>query len=216
MAPRYPRSVRRKQEKTIPTPTLEEFLECCRVEGEFLVRDYGFERLSSPREYNPYSVCFRKGQLGVDIYGENYGQAASCDLVRGDDNLYLGLIVPADQRKAPSSKRMSPGQLDQVRNIAARLKLHASDFLRGDLTRFEAALAEWRRITRPRKVTEAHRMERQKLQALTAAGHESKRGNYAEVVKLLEPYADSLSLHLQRLLERARHELEKGTGPVAE
>lgn len=184
------------------------------MEGEFLVRDYGFEMLSAPLEYNPYSMRFRKGDLEVDIYGEHYGEAASCDLVRGKDNLYLGLIVPADKRQAPKSKRVSAGQLAQVQNIAARLKLHASDFLRGDLTRFEAALAEWRRITRPREVTEAHRKERERQQALTAAGHASKRGNHAEVVKLLEPYANTLSLHQKRLLEVARHELEQGKGPV--
>ena len=197
-----------KLKKPIPTPTLEEFLECCRLECEFLVRDYGFELLPSPLEYNQYSVRFRKGDIEVDIFGENWGQTASCELLRGGDSLYLGFLVPAREREASRPKRESPGQLAQVRNIAARLKRHASDFLNGDLTRFESALAEWRRITRPRKVTEAHRMEREWQQALTAAGHANKRGNYAEVMRLLSPYSQTLSLHQQRMLERARKKLE--------
>ena len=178
------------------------------MEFEFLVRDYGFELLPSPKEYNEYSVRFRKGELGVDVYGENWGQSASCDLLRGKDDVYLGFLVPAEQRQASKRKRANPGQLAQVQKLAAVLKRHASDFLSGDLTRFEAALAEWRRITKPRPITEAHRMERERQQALTAAGHASKRGNHAEVVKLLEPYADTLSLHQRRLLDEAREKLK--------
>jgi hypothetical protein len=204
--------MRGKGKKTTSIPTLEEFLECCRAECDFLIHDYGFERLSLPLEYNAFSLRFRKGDLEVDIYGENWGATASCDLIRGRDNLYFALLIPAAERQVPKSKPVSAGQLARVRNIAALLKQHASDFLSGDLTRFETALAEWRRITRPREVTEAHRREREKRQALTAAGHASKRGNHAEVVKLLEPYAVSLSLHQRRLLERARHELEKESG----
>jgi hypothetical protein len=196
-------------EKSIPTPTLEEFLECCRQECEFLVIEYSFELLSSPREYNDYTVRFRKGDLEVHTIGENYGKAASCELLRGDDSLYLGFLVPAQERQAPKSKRGSPGQLTQVRTLAAVLKHHAADFLRGDLTRYESALAEWRRISRPRKMTEAHRLERERQQALTAAGHASKGGNHAEVVRLLEPYADTLSRHQSRTLELARQKLAK-------
>src|SRR5215510_9229541 len=118
-------------------------------------------RLSSPLEFNPYSVRFRKGELGVDVYGESYGETASCDLVRGEDRLSPGLLVPAEMRTPHKRKKSRPGQLAQIREIAALLKLHASDFLRGDTGRFDSALAEWRRITRPREVTEAHRLERQ-------------------------------------------------------
>ena len=72
--------------------------------------------------------------------------------------------------------------------IASRLKDHAADFLSGDVRRFDAALAEWKRVTRPRPVSEAQRLDRQRQTAVTEAGHASKRGNYAEVVRLLEPH----------------------------
>jgi len=127
--------------ESAPIPTIEEFLACCDAACEFLVREHGFERLPAPREHNPYSVRFRKGALGVDVYGESYGQAASCDLLRGEVRLDLGLLVPAAQRQAPRRKGPRPGQLAQIQTIAARLKLHAADFLQGETGRFETA---WR------------------------------------------------------------------------
>lgn len=194
------------------TPTLEEFIACCQAECEFLIREYGFVQLASPLEYNSYSVRFRKGEFGVDVYGESYGETASCDLVRGEDRVFLGLLVPAAQRVAHKPKGAHTGQLAQVQAIAIRLKLHASDFLRGDSSRFDSALAEWRRVTRPRPVSEAQRLDRQRLQAVTAAGHAIQRADYAEVVRLLQPYADALSPHQRRMLEMARNRLGKGAG----
>jgi hypothetical protein len=187
-----------------PVPTLAEFLACCHAECEFLVREFGFTRLPSPLEHNLYSVCFRKGDLGVDVYGENWGATASCDLRRKEDRLSLGLLIPAAQRAAPRRKRARRGQLDQIKDIAVQLKLHAADFLGGDARRLDAALAEWRRVTRPRPISEAQRLDRERQQAVTAAGHASKRADWAEVVRLLQPHEDALSLHQRRMLEIAR------------
>jgi hypothetical protein len=186
-----------------PTPSLTEFLATCDAAFAFLISDYGFERLPEPREYNQYSVCFRKGDLQVEVYGENWGQNASCDLLRGKDNLYLSLIIPTAERKP-----WPRGQLNQIRALAERLKLHASDFLRGDLQRFEAALAEWKRVTAPRPISEAQLHDRAVATAVTLAGHASKQGNYAEVVKLLEPHEKELSLHQKRMLDEARQKLK--------
>ena len=182
-----------------PTPSLDEFLAACDAACEFLVRDYGFTRLAEPREYNPYSVCFRKGELGIDIYGENWGQNASCDLLRGKEDLYLTLIIPASERQ-PWPK----GQLAQINEIGVRLSQHASDFLTGDMTRFDAALTEWKRVTKHRPYTDAMRHERDLSTAVTEAGHASKRGEYAKVVELLEPHESELSQHQKRMLDEAR------------
>jgi hypothetical protein len=194
-------------DESIPTPTLEEFLACCDAECEFLVREYGFERLAVPREYNQYSVRFRKGELEVHVYGVNYGENASCDLVRGGEELGLGFLIPAAERKPKKRTRVTPGQLAQVRTIATRLKQHVPDFLSGDSSRFDSALTEWKRITRPRPVTEAHRLERERAQAVTATGHASKRADHAEVVRLLQPHAPALSRHQRRMLEMALDKL---------
>ena len=159
-------------------------------------------------EYNEYSVRFRKMEFEIDIYGENWGASASCDLIRGDDNVYLGLLVPAAARTASRAKRTRPGQLAQIQTIASRLREHAADFLSGDVRRFDAALAEWKRVTRPRPVSEAQRLDRQRQTAVTEAGHANRRGNYAEVVRLLEPHARELSQRQLRMLEAARQKLK--------
>jgi hypothetical protein len=190
-------------------PSLEEFIACCDAEYGYLVREFGFERLLDPMEYNPFSVCFRKGELGVDIYGENWGQNASCDLVRGKDRLYLWWIVPAPEREKYRSRHRR-AQLEQVSLLAAVLRQHAPDFLAGDFSRFDAAFAEWTRVTRPRPVTEAQRQYRALQTAVTEAGHASKRGDHAEVVRLLEPHAAELSQHQRRMLDDAREKLKGG------
>ena len=122
------------------TPTLDEFLAACDTAFAFLVRDYGFKRLAKPMEFNRYSVRFKKDELEVDVYGESYGDSAECQLVRGDDRLYLSLLLPLSaQTPRPQ------GQLAQVAAIAAELQQHASDFLSGDAARFDSWLSEWRK-----------------------------------------------------------------------
>jgi|KBSSwiStaDraftv2_1062776.scaffolds.fasta_scaffold442552_2 hypothetical protein len=191
----------------VQPPTLEEFIACCRAEFEFLVSEYGFEQLAEPREYNDFSVRFRKGELEVQILGENWGESASCELVRGKDELYLGFLVPRPDGHARARKKSSPGQLEQIRTIAVLVRSHASDFLRGEFGRYDAALAEWRRMTAPRPITEAHREERRRALAVSSAGHASRRGDHAEVVRLLEPHANALSARQKRMLDDARQKL---------
>lgn len=186
-------------DKPTDIPTLADFIGACDAAFAFLIIEYGFERAPDPREYNEFSVRYRKGDLGVDIYGEGWGKYATCDLIRGADELDLGLLLPREQRTA-----LPTGQIAQVHALAARLKNQASDFLRGDLTRFEAAVAEWKRITAHRPVSEATLLERALATAVTSAGHASKRGDYAEVIRLLEPHESALSAHQLRMLHEAR------------
>lgn len=191
--------------KPHPTPTLEEFKAAVDMAFAFLVRDYGFERMAQPREYNEFSVCFRKGELGVDVYGESWGQTAGCELVRGKDRLSPGFLIPRDERKP-----MRGGQLAQIEDSAALLQRYGSEFLRGDCTQFDVALAEWNRITAPRPYTEAMRLERELQMALALAGHAAKRNDHAEVVRLLEPHASELSPHQKRMLDEAQEKLRGG------
>src|SRR5262245_17454079 len=123
--------------KPIQPPTLEEFLACCNAECAFLVSDYGFARLHTPKEYNAFSVRFRREEFGVDLIGENWGQSASCELVRGGDELALGFLVPQAERQTKKGRGPSPGQLAQIHNLAVALKRYASDFLSGDTRRFD-------------------------------------------------------------------------------
>ena len=195
----------------VQPPTLEEFLACCRSACEFLVRDYGFELLNSPREYNEFSVQYRKGEIGVDLYGENWGENASCSLFRGKDELDLVFLMPSKEPRSKKRIKVRPGQLEQVQILALGLQQRAPDFLRGDFTRFDSALAEWRRLTRPRQLTEAELAARRLQQAVSVAGHAQKRGDHAEVVRLLEPHAEELSPHQRRMLDTARGKVVSGT-----
>jgi len=134
--------VRRSREEPAPVPTLAEFLACCDAECAFLAREHGFERLAAPPEHNRYSVRFQSGDLEVDVYGESYGQTASCDLLRGGERLPLGLLEPAAERPRRGRRGPGAGQLAQVHEIATRLKRHALDLLRGDFSRFDVRLLE--------------------------------------------------------------------------
>jgi hypothetical protein len=90
---------------------MDEFLAACDAAFSFLVREFGFERLSLPMAHNRYSVRFRKKEFEVDVFGESYGNSADCQLVRGNDRLYLGLLLPQSaQTGAPrdSSHRWRP------------------------------------------------------------------------------------------------------------
>lgn len=122
------------------TPTLAQFVSACDAMFGFLVRDYGFHRMATPMDYHRYSVCYRKGDLEVDVYGEGYGTLTACALLRGDDRLDLGILLPAEARHP-----LPMGQLSQVAAIASQLQQYAADFLRGDLTRFDTALLGWQK-----------------------------------------------------------------------
>ena len=196
--------------KPLEPPTLDEFLSHCRAKCAFLVSEYGFELSPTPKEYNEFSVRFVRGEFEVDVYGESYGQTADCDLLRGKDRVALGFMMPAEERKPRKLRKAIRGQLAQIDDIADRLQRHASDFLRGDTRRFDVALAEWKEITKPRPITDERRQEREREQAIAPAGHAAKRGDYAEVVRLLEPYAAFLSPHQRQLLETAKSRLREG------
>jgi hypothetical protein len=125
-------------------PSLADFIGACDASFAFLILEYGFVRAAETMEHRPFGVRYRKGELAVDIYGESYGKTAACALLRGSDRIDLVWMLPTEERKP-----LPKGQLEQVAALAAQVEKHASDFLRGDTARYDAALAEWNR-KRPR------------------------------------------------------------------
>lgn len=184
-------------------PTLEQFKEACRRECAFLIAEYGFQEMPEPREFNEFSVCFRRGALGVDVYGEGWGEFASCDLIHAGEDLGFGSLVPKDAFPA-RSRRSPPNQLEQIATIGALLRAHCTDFLAGDLARFNAKVARWKEITRPRPVSQAQRDQRAFDTACSEAGHAFKRGEYGRVIELLTPHTARLGRHHAAMLEAAR------------
>jgi len=185
------------------TPTLEQFTEACRRECAFLITEYGFQEMPEPREYNQFSVCFRRGPFGVDVYGEGWGEFARCDLIHAGEHLGFGSLVP-NEALPPRPRRSPPDQLEQIAIIGPLLRAHCTDFLVGDLTRFTTALTRWKEITRQRPVSQAQRDQRAFDTACSQAGHAFKRGEYGRVIELLAPHAARLGRHHAAMLEAAR------------
>jgi hypothetical protein len=127
-------------------PTLEEFKQACRGEFAFLVQSYGFHEATPEPTSRKFVVRFEKDELGVEILGEGYGTAASCQLTRaGRGPLALIYLVPASDRPSRSAKRDRMSQRDHVRELAQLARAHAHDVFLGDGARFESALSEWNR-----------------------------------------------------------------------
>jgi hypothetical protein len=124
--------------KSNDIPSLADFIGACDASFAFLILEYGFTRAAETTEHSPYGVRYRKGELAVDVYGEGYGTLAACALLRGSDRIDLVWMLPAPERKP-----LPQGQLAQVTALAAQVRRYASDFLRGDTTRYDAALIEW-------------------------------------------------------------------------
>jgi hypothetical protein len=185
-------------------PTLEEFKDACRRACGFLMSQHHFQEVQAPRQYNEFSLCFRRGSLGVDVYGEGWGEVASCDLIHGDDQLSFGWLIP-HTAQPQLSRRPRPNQLDQIATIGALLQTHCTDFLTGDLARFAAALARWKEMTRPRAISPAQREQRAFDSACSEAGHAFKRGDFSRVIELLAPHVGRLGRRHAAMLETARH-----------
>jgi hypothetical protein len=120
-------------------PTLEEFRATCREALGYL-RGFGFLEISPPphRNRTPYQAWFKLGDQIVVVEGEGWGQFASITLehTRGLElpEIYL---TPNERRPRPTKhKKDLNRQLQQVRDAAARLREHGTDFLEGNLTRF--------------------------------------------------------------------------------
>lgn len=191
--------------RDLTIPALRDFIATCREQFAFLESHFQFLLLPTPREYNAFSVRWRRGEFGVDVYGEGYGTSASCDLLIGEsDVVSLGLLIPPSERSAPRPKKQRPDQLEQVRILAHLLQVHAADFLGGDRQRFDATLKEWRRVRAPQRQTPEDIVNKARRVAGTEAGHAFKRGDFAKVVQLLEWHEGHLSRRQRSMLIAAR------------
>jgi hypothetical protein len=112
--------------------------------------------------------------------------------------------MPKTAFPRPSRRRRQPDQLEQIALIAGMLRAHCTDFLTGDLTRFNAAVARWKEITRPRPISAEQREQRAFDTACSEAGHAFKRGEFKRVIELLAPHMSRLGRRHAAMLEEAR------------
>ena len=121
---------------SIPTPTLEEFLNEGRRALAFL-KDFGFEEIPAPghRALDPFQLWFCAGDRFVIVSGESYGASASIHLEhRSGVRTSEISLVPRESR--PPQRRARTGQLRQIDEAAQRLRAFSEDFLAGRLDRF--------------------------------------------------------------------------------
>jgi hypothetical protein len=122
----------------VTPPSISDFTANVREAFAFLGR-FGFREVAAPahRTGNPFQIWFASGDRFVVVAGEGYGTMASVTLEHDGRELPEIDLVPMDERPvAARQRKSSPGQLEQLREAAARLERYGADFLGGDLSRF--------------------------------------------------------------------------------
>ena len=142
----------RIMEKSVPT--LAEFVQKCRAEFRFLVKDFGFREAPCSNPSETFCVRFENNDRSLEIRGEGYGSTAGCHLTCGSKGpLAIIDMVPEAFRPKRSRKRDRMGQLDRIRECAELARTHATDFLSGDAERFARIWDRERTLRRRRQVT---------------------------------------------------------------
>ena len=126
-------------ESSQEAPTLDEFLATCREALGYL-SGFGFVEVRPPshRSRNQYQIWFKADDRIVIVIGEGWGQSASITLehTRGLELSEIYLVPKERTPKFSKNRKGANTQLQQVREGAARLREHGTDFLKGSLTRF--------------------------------------------------------------------------------
>jgi hypothetical protein len=119
-----------------PPPTAEQFGAFVREAFRFAAA-HGFTEVPAQRcSDDPFQIWFRRGDEFIIVAGEGWGSAASVTL-QHTSGVELPVIYLVAPESRPTRKRPDIDQLEQIREQASWLEFHGSDFLRGDLARFE-------------------------------------------------------------------------------
>jgi hypothetical protein len=191
--------------------TLTDFKALCRAELEFLVTDLGFQECppDSSQSSNPFQVQFIRDDLTVTVKGIHWGDAAML-YIRDKAGRriipeYLDPTFTLLPIKLVSSKH-SPGQAEEIRRDASKLRTLGKELLQGDFTAFESAIARSEVKLDPEY--QARRLRDIAVQEAVAA---YRLQQWPRVIELLEPFEDTLSKRMARKLAEARERL---TGDV--
>src|SRR4051812_33775812 len=134
-------------------PELADFLKVSREALGYL-KDLGFIEVSPPADgyANPYQIWFKADDRFVIVSGEGWGDVASITLEhsQGLELSEIDLVPRANRPKRRDKRKKGNGQLQQVRDAAARLHKCGLDFLQGHLERFSSTRSRCRRINEAR------------------------------------------------------------------
>jgi hypothetical protein len=195
---------------TYYTPNKDELIAAIRREFAYLIKEYGFVEVSlgSAQCTNPYAVAYQKAALQVIVEGISYGVSVHAKFRIGKQpgdtppfEFSLGWLIPL--RRPDLMEPQFPdhrGQLVQLPQLAAELKLVADDLLRGDFS-ILPVVKELMAREHARCETEGKAMELERAEVLSQAAF--RAGQFQKVVEILKPYRDLLKSSSKKRLEIA-------------
>jgi hypothetical protein len=161
-------------------------------------------------ERNAFSVRLGNTTTVIEVQGINYGAAAWTKVLRAcdADSDYYGfpiyqLLADRNPGRRAARKKRPAGQHADIFRDAADIIEHAQDVLQGDFTALETIVEQRNREEKERLARAPSPQQRKANTACSAAGHAFKRGDYNEVVRLLEPHLELISAAQRRRYELA-------------
>ena len=176
-------------------PTLEEFKSACAAEFGFLVKEYGFKKVATPKgKYtNPYEVHFEKGGWRIVVVGYSYGFSAGIDIRdKNGNSVDFFHLVPEGFWDA-NRQGHGRGQIGDVRYQALCLKSFGESFLHNDWSDFnllQQREKEWKKSNL--LAWEVQDREMAMKRAIEKADKAFKLRKYSDAVKELQPFQEYL------------------------
>ena len=198
---------------TTQSPVLREFTDAARRHFSFLISDFGFSEAELPndKDINEFQVCYLSARVLVTIEGINWGYGIqillsvcepSANKVRPEIPLWP--IVKLRQPDLYKSLMVADGQLAQLEVYATALRLCASDILGGDFT--ISAAAE-KLISEEASIALGLEEQRRYDAESARASDAFHRKDYAEFIRLIEPFTNRLSESQKKNLDYARRQI---------
>ena len=213
-----------KTNSTKKAPSLIEFRTCVFDSYAPVIHSMGFVELK-PRqgEYvNDFSVRIGNDTTVIEVDGINYGFHAWTKIFRAsaadDDRYGLPIYKLLQQRQGLNAKEIRQlhrreqncaDQLEEVREKAKAILSHAKDVLSGDFSTLDKIAEQERHLQQEQLAKALPSEQKAAVVAATEAGHAFKRGDFHNVVALLEPHLSRLPASQQKRFELAKIALVK-------
>jgi hypothetical protein len=177
----------------------DEFRQTVECEFDFLCKEHGYELVWS--NDNPFEATFEHGKMAFWVTGESYGFSAMVYASCGSKDMPLWpIMTKLTTRFTP---RTDKPQLDDLRELAYRLKNECLDVVSGDLKRLDEVLAE---IEIQRAQIDEQRQADKKGMFFSNADKLWKNKKYSDLITLLRKTDFKLSpVWLKRLEYAEKH-----------
>ena len=198
---------------TTQSPVLREFTEAARRHFSFLISEFGFAEAELPndKDINEFQVRYRSARVLVTVEGVNWGYGVQVVLSacapganKARSEIPLWPIVKLRQPHLYNSLMVADGQLAQLEAYATALRLCAGDILAGDFT--ISAAAE-KLISEEASIALGLEEQRRYDAESARASDAFHRKDYAEFIRLIEPFTNRLSESQKKNLSYARKQI---------